>query len=254
MSTSNYIKELKSHLSILDNDKKKEIIQEIESYIAESDVDYSLLVERFGKPKELAEGYLEDMPIKEQNGKKIWSKTKKVIITIAISLAIIFTIIAVIIYNVTKDPFDYSKYTSKTIDSKIETPWIEVESIDSISVDQARVVIYWSEEEKLQVSCSGNLNEKKENSFIIRQSECFLKMPKQKLNIKSYQAKLVLVEPKNEITFDSEQSRIKIDVKNGNYKYDLKGNQSDINNFKSNENGILINGSFYQSKVTPYEY
>ena len=77
MTTNDYIKELKSHLSVLDNDKKKNIIQEIESYIEESDVDYSVLVERFGKPDELANNYLEDMPIKEEKTKVLWSKTKK---------------------------------------------------------------------------------------------------------------------------------------------------------------------------------
>lgn len=254
MTTQDYIKELKNYLSDLENAKKKDIVKEIESYIEERHVDYSVLVERFGTPKELAESYLEGMPIKERKGKKIWSKTKKVIFTIIIFLAIVFIIIGIFVYNVTKDPFDYSQFTSKTINEKVEAPWVKLENINSISIDQSRVVIYWTEDEVLQASCQGNLNDKKENTFRIKQSECFLKIPKQKINIKSYQAKVILVKPENEVTFDSEQSRIKIAQKNNDYKYDLNGQLSDFENFSSKENGILIKGTFYQSKVTPYEY
>ena len=254
MTTNDYIKELKSHLSVLDNKKKNEIVQEIESYIEESNVDYSLLVDRFGTPEELASSYLEDMPIKEQPVKKIWSKTKKAIVTIAIFLIVVFIIVGIIIYNMTKDPFDYSKYTAKTIDEKVETPWVAVENIDSIEIEQARVVIYWSDQDKIQASCQGNRSEKIDSTFEIKQSECFLKVPKQKMNIKSYQAKVVVVEPKSDLVFDSKQSRIKIALKGNNYKFDLKGTQTKFKNLNSKENGILIKGDFYQSKVSPYEY
>ena len=100
MTTNDYIKELKNHLSDLDNHKKNEIIKEIESYITESDVDYSLLIERFGTPKELAESYLEDIPIKECKSKIFWSKTKKIIFIIIVFLAVLSIIGGIVILAV----------------------------------------------------------------------------------------------------------------------------------------------------------
>ena len=254
MTTNDYIKELKSHLSVLDNDKKKNIIQEIESYIEESDVDYSVLVERFGKPDELANNYLEDMPIKEEKTKVLWSKTKKFVISILIFLFVVFITIALVAYYVSKDPFDYSKYTANSIDTKVENPWVNINNINSLNIQQSRVVIYWTNKEQLQINCKGNTAEQRENTLIIRHSECFIKMPKQHINIKSYQAKIVLVKPEKEVSLNTEQSKIQIEADKNKYKFDFNANQSDINNFKSNDEGILIDGTFYQSDVSPYEY
>lgn len=254
MTPNDYLKELKNHLSVLDHNKRKEIIQEIESYIEESDVDYSLLVERFGTPKELADSYLEDMPIKEAKGKKIWSKTKKAAFTIIIFLAVVALIVGIIIYNAIKDPFDYAAFNTNTVDKKVEAPWKTVENIDSLDIEQAKVVIYWSDTNTLQVSCQGNRSEKIDTTFEIKQSECFLKVPKQKINIKSYQANVVVIEPKSEIEFNSKQSQVKFAPKNNNYKFELKGVQSKFKNLNSEEDGIKIKGEFYQSKLSPYEY
>ena len=79
-------------------------------------------------------------------------------------------------------------------------------------------------------------------------------MPKQHINIKSYQAKIVLVKPEKEVSLNTEQSKIQIEADKNKYKFDFNANQSDINNFKSNDEGILIDGTFYQSDVSPYEY
>ncbi|WP_108063358.1 HAAS signaling domain-containing protein [Poseidonibacter lekithochrous] len=254
MTTNDYIKELKSHLSVLDNDKKKNIIQEIESYIEESDVDYSVLVERFGKPEELANNYLEDMPIKEEKVKVIWSKTKKIIISILVFITLALIVITLFIYNMTKDPFDYSTYSASTIDTKVDEPWLNIQNIDSLDIQQSKVVIYWTSKNQFQISCKGNTSEKRENILLIRQSECFIKMPKQHINIKSYQAKVVLVKPKKEVSLNTEQSKIQLDGNENSYKFDFKANQSDISGFKSNDKGILIDGTFYQSDVSKYEY
>ncbi len=254
MKTNDYIKELKNHLSVLDSKKREEIIKEIESYIEESDASYSLLVERFGIPEELANSYLEDMPIKESKGKKIWSKTKKAIFTIIIFLIVVSIAVGIFIYNIIKDPFDYAKFDANTIDSKVENQWKKVDNIDSLDIEQAKVVLYGSDKDVFEVSCEGNKNTQNNSTFIIKQSRCFLKVPKQKLNIKSIQSEIVFIEPKEETQFNSRQSRIRIASKENQYKYELNGEESDFKKIKSNEDGILIKGEFYQSEVVPYKY
>jgi len=254
MKTNDYIKQLKKHLSVLEHNKKEEIVKEIESYIEESDASYSLLVERFGTPQELANSYLEDMPINESKGKKIWSKTKKAVFTIIIFLIVVSIAVAIFVYNIIKDPFDYAKFDANTIDTKVENQWKKIDNIDSLDIEQAKVVLYGSDKNVFEVSCEGNKNIQNENTFVIKQSRCFLKVPKQKLNIKSIQSEIVFVEPKDEIQFNSRQSRIRVASKKTQYKYELNGEESDFKKIKSNEEGILIKGKVYQSEVVPYEY
>lgn len=254
MTTQDYIKELKKYLSNLDNDKKNEILKEIESYIEESHIDYSILVERFGTPKELADGYLEDMPIKEQKSKTFLIKTKRVIITIASFLLIVFAIVAFFIYKFTQDPFDYSKYTASTINKEVDSTWIDLNNINQIKIEQAQVVLYWSKNDKLQYSCKGNSISNDGGTLLIKQSRCFIKVPNKKIDIKSFQAKIILIEPTNTLSLESEQTSLRIAEKNSTYKYDFSSKQSDVNNLTSKENGITINGKLFQSDLSSYKY
>ena len=254
MNTQNYLKELKKYLSGLDNDKTKNIIKEIESYIEESNATYDILVERFGTPEQLSEGYLEDLPKDVYKNKKTCSKTKKIVISIFTVLVILVVIIIFVLYQFTKDPFDYSKYTASTIDEKIQSPWVELNNVNKLDIQQARVSIYWSDEKKIKISCKQDKYTQDNSTIYIKQAKCILKMPKQKIDIKTFQAKVVLVAPNEEIDFNTEQSDIEI-VEQGNfYTYKVTRKQSDIKNIKSKENGILIKGTLYQSTFDLYEY
>jgi hypothetical protein len=254
MNTQNYLKELKKHLTGLDNDKTKNIIKEIESYIKESSATYEILVEKFGMPEELAEGYLEDLPLNQFSAKKNYSKTKKILISTFAIIIIIAIIIASILYQFTKDPFDYSKYTASTIDEKIESPWINLDNIDKIDIQESRIGIYWSKEDKLQISCKQDQFTEQNSTLYIKQAKCILKIPKQNISIKTFQSKIVLVAPTEEFNFNAEQSNIEIAEQDNSYRYSITKKQSDIKNIKSKENGILIKGTLYQSKLDLYEY
>lgn len=254
MKTQDYIKEFKNCLKDIDKDKKNEIIKEIESYINESEVNYSSLVERFGTPEELAKGYLEDIPVKEQKNNTFLVQTKRVVITIASFIFIVLAIIAFIIYKYTQDPFDYSKYTAVTINEEINSFWTNIDNIDHIKVEQAQVVFYWSENDKFEYSCEGNTVVKEENTFTIKQSRCYVKVPKKAISIKTYQSQIVLVKPGSNINIDTEQTSLRIAEKNENYQYQFDPKQSDINNLTSKENGITINGKFFQSDISAYKY
>ncbi|WP_428028603.1 DUF1700 domain-containing protein [Arcobacter sp.] len=254
MNTQNYLNELKKYLSGLDNDKTKNIIKEIESYIEESNATYEILVERFGTPEQLSEGYLEDLPKDTHRVKKTCSKTKKIILIIFSFLVIVAIIVAFVIYQFTKDPFDYSKYSASTIDEKIQSPWIKLKNINKLDIQQSRIGIYWSDEEEINISCKEDRYSQDNSTIYIKQAKCILKIPKQKIDIKSFQSKIILVAPTEEVSLNTEQSDIEIVENNNSYAYNVIKKQSDINNVKSKENGIVIKGTIYQSKLDLYKY
>jgi len=266
MKTESYIKELKKHLSLLDRAKREEIVKEIESYVDEKNADYELLVERFGKPEDLAKNYLEDVPVEEQKVNSFLKKLKNMTLTVIIFLIVVISIIAVAVYFMTKDPFDYSKYSALTIMEKIEVPWIELNTIEKFDIAQSKVVVYWSDEKIVKVSCKNSgcdeddennclesKNILKEGSFIIKQSSCYLSLPKEKIDIKTYQSKLILIEP-NAVNINSKQSKIEIAEGQNSYNYTLLDKQSSIDSFDSTKDGILIEGELYQSKMARYKY
>lgn len=265
MNTNDYIKELKNHLSVLDNSRKDEIIKEIESYVLESEATYSLLVERFGEPKELASGYLEDVSIEQSEGKSIVKKTKSAFLTIFIFLAVSFTAIAIFIYFMTRDDFNYAKYDASSVVTQLESPWVQIKDISKLDISQAKMVIYWNNEGVNKFSCkkddeddekykAENKRALKDDTFIIKQSSCILSLADQVFDMKIYQSKVIFVRPSKSITIDGEQTKIQIVDEKNSYNYKLSGKQSDLENFTSNPNGIEIKGKFYQSSISPYEY
>jgi hypothetical protein len=265
MNTNDYIKELEEHLSVLDKGKKDDIIKEIESYVLESEATYSLLVERFGEPKELASGYLEGEFIQEHDPNTLYKKTKRAFLTIFIFLVIVFAGIAITIYVMTRDDFNYAKYDANSVNEHLEAPWVQIKNISKLDISQTKAIIYWNNEGVSKFSCkkeddeddeykAKNRRELKNDTLIIKQSACILSLPKQKFDIKTYQSKVIIVRPSDSIELNSKQSRIHIVDDGNSYNYQLNGKQSDFENFTSNPNGILIKGSFYQSKVSPYDY
>lgn len=253
MNTNDYIKELKSSLSELDTKKRDDIIQEIQSYIWEKNASYDTLVQNFGTAKDLATSYLEDMPIKNSLAKKTWSKTKKVLVVLGSIFVLIFIIVAYIIYTYTKDPFDYSKYNANTINTQIKGEWKVLTDIKSINIEQAKVVFYWTKEDNIKYNCKRSNNLKKDTSLNIKQSVCYIKIPHKEINIKAFQSSITLIKPEANINLNIQQTKIRIAEKGNNYTYKIQSNDSFINDLKSSENGILIKGTMYQSKLRKYD-
>jgi hypothetical protein len=254
MSSEKYIKELKSNLSSLDPSKIDEIVKELKSII-DSKETYEDLVVRFGLPSELSENYLEGVPRKIPFKKKVYTKTQKVLAVFGICFIVLILIAIFMINRFTSDPFDYSKYNGKTIDSKLNTNWTELSNIEEINIKQARVVFYSSNSDILFYSCQGEIdNESK--ILNIKQSKCIVKLPNKKFNLKINQANVSFMELKNEIVLYSEQSNVNFNTKNNKYNFDnLAIKESELSNsIPSNPNGVKVSGEILQTSFDKYEY
>ncbi len=254
MNTKTYIKQLKQHLAALDSTKSSEIIKEIESYIQESNASYETLVEKFGEPNELASSYLEDMPLSTPKNNSFWKSTKKVMTIVASTILAIILITSYIVYEVTKDSFDYSKYDATTITSKVNDLWIDLEGITEIRTEQAEVVFYWGENEKLKYNCKGMEYSQTGAVLTIKQAHCFIILPKQTSKITSFQTDIMLIAPKHNVDLDFRQSSLRIAEMGNNYNYNISAKQSKVENFSSKQSDITINATVYQSKVKHYKY
>jgi len=254
MNTKNYIKQLKQHLSQLDTAKSNEIIKEIESYVQESDASYETLVEKFGEPEALASGYLEDMPIVEHKSASFWKSTKKIVTIVASTILGIILLASYIVYEVSKDSFDYSKYTAQTIQNKVNDLWIDIEGVTQIRAEQAEVVFYWGDNEKLKYNCKGMDYSQAGSVFTIKQAQCYVILPKQTNNITSFQTDLILIEPKNNVNLDFRQSQVRIAEMGKNYNYNISATQSKVENFSSKQSELTINATVHQSKLKHYKY
>jgi len=179
---------------------------------------------------------------------------KKVVLITASLVLVTFALTAVFAYKFIQDPFDFSKYNASTINNEINNDWVDLENINQIEVQQAQVIFYGSESDKLQYSCRGNSFIKKENTFLIKQARCYVKVPNKKIDIKSFQSQVILVEPSNILTLDIEQSSLKVAEKSSKYEYTYTSRNTDIRGLYSAENGIKINAAFLQSDVSAYEY
>ncbi len=252
MKNENYLKSLKKLLKDLDTDTKNQIIKEIESYIDESGANGETLVEKFGTPEELASSYLEDMPIKKTKTK---SKTVKILFSIvAIFMILIFG--SIFLFNsLTSDDFDYSIFTSETIDGKTKEPWIEVSNISAVNLKQVKAVFYASKNENLMYSCSKDTTVLNEKGILnIKQSKCFIKLPYNVFKINSFQSNVVLIKPEKSLDIDLEQSTLRIAEKQNKYKYIFERKQSDIKGLESKESNINIKFKLYQSNISKYQY
>lgn len=254
MQTIKYIKELEKKLLSLEKESRDNIINEIQSYIDESDSTYDLLCEKFGTPKNLAKSYLEDTPIQETTKSKILRYGSNILKILGIILLLIIIIVTSIVYFYAKDNFNYSAYNASSITTKIDRPWIEVSNIQNIKIEQSKVIFYWSDKNKLKYSCKGKISKHKNNSLFIKQSACYVLLPKKQINIDTYQTYIVAIEPKTDINFNLEQTRLKIEENEKNYKYDFDLKQSSVSNIESKQSNIKINVKAYQSKVSNYKF
>ncbi len=187
----------------------------------------------------------------KEKGINLLSNTKKVLLTIFIFSLVLFLVISYVVYNILDDDYNYTEFNAKTIDEKIKFPWVVIKNIDSFEIDKSKVIIYFHNKKDMEASCQGE-NEKIENTFKIKQSECFFKLPKQKFSITSNKAKIVIVEAKEELVFSSNQTWLEIASNNSDYKFEINGTQNYICELNSKENGTLIKGTFNQSLINLY--
>ncbi len=264
MSSQKYIKEFKSKLDCIESKTKNEIVKEIESLITQND-DYLSLEKRLGSPSDLANTYLEDIPKIKPIKKRIYTGLQKTLAIITLIIISIIIIASIFISNFIDDPYDYSSYTSNSINSKIETPWVKIDNVKNIKIQQSKVIFYASTENELSYSCTKeveykNLNNdivNKNNSFndiSISQSRCIIKLPNNIVNLNINQSSVYLIEPINEIRIDSEQSEIKLAQKKSIYNFKVNIKSSDFKDLISNENGIKIDAKLFQSSFGKYEY
>ncbi len=245
MSSSKYFKELEKNLKDLDKKSRNDIIKEL-SYTSE-DESYENLVKRFGSPEEMASNYLENLPKK--------SKKSRILLYAFLILIFIFLVLYISIKSYLSDPFDFSKYNAKTINEKINKPWHTLENIAKVDIEQSKVIIYFSQNKTFEYFCkSDKSNIAKSGTFFIKQSYCYLKIPKKAFEIKVFQSNLVLIKPLEELSIEAKQSSIEFVSKNQKYNFDFEKKQSYFKNFVSNKDGIKIKSKLSQSSFDRYEY
>ncbi len=255
MNSETYIKELKSYLVYIDNNTRNNIIKEIQSYIDEKNPTYNTLVENFGTSEELANSYLENIPQKVPLKSTIMSKSKKVFLVIGIIFIFLLVFITSSIYFFTKDPFDYSKYNAANIKTKIDYSWKTVNYIDNININQSKVIFYWSDENNIKYACEDDLNYKiNEKVFNIKQSHCYVILPRKTMNINAYQSSINLIAPKENINLELEQVSLNIAQNNNPYKYTIIKKESNVEDLISKDSSVLIKLNLTQSQVKEYEY
>lgn len=250
MNTQVYLKELEKKLQVLDKSKRDEIIKEIHSYISEEDIDYDTLVSKFGPASSLAESYLEDIPVEKREIPKKWYQKKR---TYIFSFIALLFLPIFYVYNMMQDPFDYSKYNANTIKEKVQTTWNKVEDITSINTMQSRVIVYINDQNYLEYSCEESHPKKVQNKLEVIQSACILLVPNSITDIKSVQSSLTIVDLKQKLDLDLEQTSLGIAKNSTSFKYEIDKQQSSFD-LESKESDIVISMKLNQSSVEYYSY
>lgn len=251
MQAKKYIKELKNHLSSLDNNKRDEIIKEIQSYVDESNVSYEELENKFGNAEKLAASYLNSHePVKLKKA----SLTDKILITMGVIFLILVLGAGYLAYKFTSDEFDYSKFNETTIIEKTKKNWKKLENIQNIKIEQSKVIFYWSKDIEAKFTCEGPYISNDKNTLKIKQSSCYVIMPKNKVNINGFQSSLILIEPKQNVSLDLKQVSVNIFENKQAYMYDFEEKESKIKDLISKKSDIKISGKLFQSELNKYEY
>lgn len=183
------------------------------------------------------------------------SKAIKILFLIS-GIFMIFIFISIFLFNsLFSDDFDYSLYTSDTVNSKIEEPWIEVSNVKEINLKQVRAIFYASNNKNLMYSCIKDTNVINDKGILnINQSKCFIKLPLNILKINSFHSNLVLIKPEKSLNINLEKSNLRIAEKQNSYKYIFERKQNDIKGLASKESNINIKFKLYQSNISKYEY
>ncbi len=252
MNTKNYLKELQRYLEPLSKEKRKDIMAELETVINEENLDYDSLIERFGDVETLSQSYLEDIPIEKRKVKKVWYKRVSTYLYSFLALMLIF---GVFLYKMVQDPFDYSLYNANSIKNEIQDNWKSIDSFNTINILQSRVIFYFTNDEKAQYHCEGDDDLTIQNKTLkVSQNSCVVLVPKELSKVIGRQSNITIIEAKQNLAFDLEQSSLNISKNGIDYKYDIQKEKSDTSKLVSKESLYLIKLKLYQSHVSYYRY
>ncbi len=252
MNNSQFITALKKSLAGLDKASRNDIVQEIKSHAAESG---SLLEEKFGSPEQLAKQYLEGEIIAQPLSKKVWGMSKSLIKVIAIGVIAIIAFFAISAYFFTKDKFNYADENATEL---TQGTWQSEEWLPDtkLNIDQASVVIYWHNDNSIRSKCDGSGPEKEnESNYIIRQSHCYIYLPKVETSINAEQSQIVMVKPQASLFVNARQASIKVAENGEKYQYVFDKEYSEIDGLNSIDNAeFKLHFKTKESMVSSYKY
>lgn len=252
MNNNQYISMLKKALAGLDKVSRNDIIAEIKSHAADSGAS---LIERFGPADELAKQYLDGEIIAKPISSKVWGLSKSLVKIIGIGVVAIIAFFAISAYFFTKDKFDYSDENASEL---TEGSWqtLEWSSDLQLNTDQASVIIYWHDENNIRWKCDGSgLQKQAESNIMIRQSHCYLYLPKVAISLNVEQSQVVLIKPQTSLTVNARQASIKIAEKGEKYKYETDTNLTKISHLQSTEDAkYILRFKTKESMVSKYKY
>lgn len=259
MDIKHYLRKLKKELSGIGYAKRKEIIKEIEGTIAEKNLNYDELMQKFGTPTELAQSYMEGITPKK-SAHHILSKTVKIILIVIGVLTVLIIAIFAYFKNKSNDEFDYSLYNAQSV-APLVTNWKTLEVTEGLSLktDQAKLVIYFDDTSNvLHYSCKTK-RVLKSSQLDIAQDFCYFIVPNQLSEINVRQSQISLIEPKKSLSVDSNQSSIRFSGGDLSYNFNITKDESEARKFQSVDNDnpdsdIKINFKLYQSTLKDYQF
>jgi len=254
MNNNQYIAALKKALSGLDKSSQNDILQEIRSHAEESG---DSLIERFGPPEELAKQYLEGEIVATPLGQKIWGVSKKVFVTIGITVVALIALASLLAWWWTGDGFDYADETAAELNSNTAS-WQSIDWTDdlTLSLNQTSTVFYWHDEMSVRSNCKGKEPLQIEgNTLRIHRAKCLVYLPKVATTIQSYQSELVLVRPQVSLDMDIKQSQLRVAENGEKYQLLIEATRTKIDDLASHADAtIKLNIKSEESMISEYSY
>ena len=255
MTNNQYITALKKALSGLDKQSRSDIVQEIQSHAAESGTP---LLERFGPPVELAKQYLDGEIIVKPVSKKILGIGKKIFVWLGLTVLVIIAAIALFIWQMSGDDFDYSDEGAAELSSK-QADWVTKEWTEPLNVklDQASAVFYWHDAQAVRWSCLGNSQPtlQKEGAVLdVSRAKCMFYLPKTVTSISADQSQVVLVRPQVSLELSIEQANLRVAENGVKYRYVVDANRSKVVDLLSHDDAELtISIKSNEASISKYE-
>ncbi|MGH1541771.1 MAG: HAAS signaling domain-containing protein [Arenicella sp.] len=254
MNNHQYIKALKKALVNMDKQSRDDIVMEIQSHIEELG-DQQSLQDRFGPAVQLAQQYLDGEQVVEPLQTKVVSVGRKVFLGIGIAVPLVIVLAVALIWWMSGDEFNYADETATELDSN-DANWRSVSwdgDVD-ISIEQAKVVLYWHKAESVRWNCKQSPNVM-QGQLKIRHDSCLIFLPERLTKIDANQGSIVLVRPEKTVQMTVKQSDLRIAENGTQYRYDLTKNRSKVSGLVSHEGaGVDIAINAYESSIERYEY
>ena len=253
MTNNQYISALKKALSGLDKQSRNDIIQEIQSHAAESGTPLS---ERFGSPEELANQYLEGEIIAKPVAKKILGIGKKVIAWIGISVVALIAAIALLVWFLSGDDFNYADENAAELTST-DVMWIskDWDAPLTVNMDQASAVFYWHDAKTVRWNCDADEQPTLDDGVMkLRHSKCLVYLPKAALTLNADQSQMVIVRPQAELNISMEQASLKVAENGEKYRYEIESSRTRFDGLQSQDDAqYTLTIKAHESMIVEYE-